>query len=82
MAKAVKTPSPPIVDPAILLTWRALDAGIISCTEEQLWELLALEKADKARRLWLQRIYGRASTLRGKREAKELLHLAKDFDVA
>lgn len=84
MAKAVKAPVPPPEPPPeseVLRTWRTLDVQIMSCTEEQCWQLLEEEKRGKARHLFLQRIYGRAATLRGKREAKELREAAHDLEA-
>jgi hypothetical protein len=84
MAKVIKAPHtpPPPPEPTpeseILRVYRVLDKEISNCTEQECWDLLAEEKAGRGRRLWLQRIYGRASVLRGKREAKEIREAARD----
>lgn len=42
-------------------------------TEEACWEALALEKRGKNRLNYLQRLYGKANSLRGRRERREWL---------
>lgn len=48
-------------------------AAIKSLSEEQAWELLALEKNGRGRLTYLQRLYSRANALRAKRELRAWL---------
>lgn len=61
-----------------LRTWRTMDAVVMTADEPTLRDLLEAEKTGKGRRLFLQRIYGRLSRVRAKREAAELKAAAKD----
>jgi hypothetical protein len=61
-----------------LRTWRALHEVINTLNEEECFNLLEDEKKFGRRRLFLQRIYGRWSKLRDRREAKELQAMAVD----
>ena len=78
MAKPLKSPEPtPELDyTGLLRVWRVMAAALDELPESDLWKLLEYEKANSKRILFMQRIYGRASTLRGKREAKELRAIA------
>jgi hypothetical protein len=67
-----------IVDESVLRTWRTLEAAIMTLSEEACWTLLREETAGIRRRLFVQRIYGRASTLRAARETKELRALINE----
>lgn len=74
---------PPLADINILRTFHTLTNALATAQvepldEEQCWFLLEKEKAGQARMLFMQRLYGRASTLRAKREAKELRSAAHD----
>ena len=62
----------------VLRVWATTNAFVMKATEEDLNLLLAVEKAGKARRLFLQRIYGRMTRLRAKRETDDLRAVAKD----
>lgn len=78
MTKVPVKPDLGVLHADILRVWRTLDADIMTRTEEQCWALLEVEKTGKARRLFLQRIYGRASRLRASREIYELRRLFSD----
>jgi hypothetical protein len=54
----------------ILDTWRSLDEVILSLTEDQVWGLLAYEQEHAQRKLFVNRLFGRANKLRGIRELK------------
>ena len=80
-----KAPKPPPRDPNlpedaenILRIWRALDKEVMLLSEDALWALLKHEENGRGRRLFLQRIYGRATTLRSIREQKEMHTFIKD----
>jgi len=88
MAIKLKTPAappPPTGLPEnaadILRVWRTLEAVIMDMPEPQAWALLQYEKDNKGRHLFLQRLYGRASTLRSQREARELRASIKDREA-
>lgn len=60
--------------PALLeLGWQDFLREVNQRTEEACWEALALEKAGKNRLAYLQRLYGRANSLRTRRERREWL---------
>lgn len=65
----------------ILRVWRTLEAVIMDMPEPQAWALFQYEKDNKGRHLFLQRLYGRASTLRARREAREISTSIKDREV-
>ncbi len=56
-----------------LHSWRTLDACILSLAEAELWRLLEIEVKGQHRRLFIQRLFGRANKLRENRELKEYL---------
>lgn len=72
-------PDYPGPDYNLLLTWRTLEPWLKRFNEEDCWAVFELEKRGRARKYFLQRIYGRASTLRAKREAREILEMARDL---
>lgn len=81
MAKSVKqieVPEPELACADILRVWRTMAPQLDILSEKDMWELLEYEKTHSKRILFMQRIYGRASSLRGKREAKELRTLAEN----
>lgn len=85
MPNAVKALNPPPRDPnlpedadSILRIWRTLDKEVMHLSEAALWALLKHEKQGRGRRLFLQRIYGRACTLRSIREQKEMHRFIQD----
>ncbi len=55
------------------LDWPSFLKAVNASTEEVCWEALALEKRNKNRFQYLQRLYGRANSLRGQRERREWL---------
>lgn len=57
----------------IELSWPDFLREVNACTEEACWEALAMEKRDKNRLAYLQRLYGRANSLRTRRERREWL---------
>lgn len=83
MAKATKPPAQVVYDDKtaeeILRVWRTMNDYVMDASEENLWGLYRYELEHKARRLFLQRLYGRASKLRAQREAKELRESARDI---
>lgn len=56
--------------------WRALHRVMHVATENDLWSMLAHEKAHKSRKHYLIRLYGRANKLRYEREFNELMAAA------
>jgi hypothetical protein len=56
----------------LLKSWEALNTGLKDLKEDEVRELLAIEKAGRARHSFLIRIYGRLNTLRTERERKQL----------
>lgn len=62
----------------LLKTWRTLEPWLMKFNEEDCWAAFNLEKNGLRRKYFLQRIYGRASTLRAKREAREIAECASD----
>ena len=62
----------------ILRVWRTLESVVMSMDEPTLWAVLAYECANKGRHLFIQRLFGRASTLRARRESAFYRLQAKD----
>ena len=55
------------------LDWAGFLRAVNETPEEVCWEALALEKKGKNRFQYLQRLYGRANSLRTRRERREWL---------
>ena len=53
--------------------WRSLTDSLHSLREEEVWELLKHEMANKKRQVHLRRLHQRFTALRAARERKELL---------
>lgn len=51
-----------------MITWRALNSQLSSLTEDQVLEMLALERTSRRSLRVLQRLHQRAATLRTNRE--------------
>lgn len=57
----------------LALAWPEFLREVNQVTEEACWEALAMEKSGKNRLAYLQRLYGRANSLRTRRERREWL---------
>lgn len=67
-------------NPAILEKWKTLNEGLADLTEDQVWQLLNLERTGQKRLQFLLRLYGRFNILRTDRERKELMALASEAE--
>lgn len=61
------------VDKKILENWKTLNDNIKQLSEEEIEQLLKLERKGERRTQFLLRLYGRYNTLRCVRERKEIL---------
>ena len=61
------------VDKSIIDTWETLNAKIKQLSEEEVEQLLKLERTGQRRTQFLLRLYGRYNTLRTVRERRELM---------
>lgn len=62
----------------VVRVFRTMEVVINNLGEDDLNILMAHEKANAGRRIFLQRIYGRMTRIRAKRETAELKEATKD----